>query len=291
MAIVDLGSNTFHLLIATRSEDGVISEEYRLRVFVGLSDGGIKSIKSDRIAFGLETCQDFKRIIDEYEVGSIKLVGTSVLRKASNRMDFIKPCEDIFNREIEIITGNREAELIFKGVSLLDIDLKSSVIMDIGGGSVEFILVIEGKMTWCQSFPIGVGVLFAMFHTQEPISKSNYEGAKDYIRKSLLPLSEVVSGLDVSSLIGASGSFEVVKDIYDGQNDSYGVNKSDVEELIHHLIASDYQKRSEIKGLPQQRVKLIVVAMILIEVALEILEPNELLVSPYAIKEGLISEL
>jgi len=173
---------------------------------------------------------------------------------------------------------------------MLELDLDSAVIMDIGGGSVEFILTEDGGLKWCQSFPIGVGVLFAMFHKEEPISLSNYNAAKSYIKSMLAPLVEVTNQLEVKNLIGASGSFEVIKAIH-GHKDSFAINRSEVEALIALVISSDYGERSNIKGVPSQRVKLIVVAMILVEVALEILDPKDFFVSSYAIKEGLISEL
>ncbi len=293
IGIVDLGSNTFHILISESNTEGSFSEVFRERVFVGLSEGGVDLIKDEKIKLGLEICHHFKLKLEQYEVESFKVVGTAVLRKANNRADFIKPCKSIFGQTIEIIDGDREAELIYKGVKQLGLPMISSVIMDIGGGSVEYICVSHGKMVWSQSFSIGVGILHTMFHKNEPILSIDISRCKKFIIEVLAPLTQFTNNIEIIELIGASGSFEVVKDVYDynHENITYEVAISDLKELAHRIISADYEERIAIKGIPEQRAKLIVVAMILIEVTLEILSPDKLIVSPYAIKEGLLSEL
>lgn len=290
VAVIDLGSNTFHILIS-KVEHGEFSSLYRERVFVGLSEGGIDQIKEERIAIGLDTCQRFYDIMYQYDVSDIRLVGTAVLRKASNRLAFIKPCEDIFGVQLEVIDGLREAELIYKGVQLLGIKKQPYIITDIGGGSVEFILVTENTLKWSASFEIGVGVLHALFHKSEPISQDGIEEAKAFIRKELLPLQKAISGLDIAALVGASGSFEVIKSINGYPEEENQFDLQDVLDLSATLKVKNLEERLAIEGLPKQRAKLIVVALILIEVVAEIVKPSTLIFSPFALKEGILNEI
>lgn len=293
VAIVDLGSNTFHILISELDDQGKLVEVFRERVFVGLSEGGGSTIKPEIVELGLSTCNRFHQSIMSFGVDKVKVVGTAVLRSASNSVEFVAPCEKIFDTHIELIGGDREAELIYKGVSLLGIPMQNSLIMDIGGGSVEFIIVQGRDMVWCRSFPIGVGVLHALFHHNEPILPNSIIKAEGYVRTVLAPLIDALGHYQVNELIGASGSFEVVKDVFDYEHNDlvFEVDIKDLRSLSKKIIGSDYQERLAIDGIPEQRAKLIVVAMILINVTLEIAKPNILTVSPFAIKEGILAEL
>ncbi|HMU04396.1 MAG TPA: hypothetical protein PJ990_12270, partial [Saprospiraceae bacterium] len=165
IAVIDLGSNTFHLLIVKLGDDHTFETTYRERVFTGLSDGGIDIISNEKLAFGLETLRHFKNRLDEYQVIELKVIGTAVLRKASNRQLFIDEANKILNAHINIIDGQKEAEYIYKGIMLLPVlRVGTHLIMDIGGGSTEFILVSDGKKLWSESYTLGVGVLHNLFH-------------------------------------------------------------------------------------------------------------------------------
>ena len=289
-AIVDLGSNTFHLLIS-RLEEGKPITIYRERVFVGLSEGGINRIKDERIAIGLNTCQRFKEIIDQYNVDQIKAVGTAVLRTAENRMDFINPCQQIFGVPVEVINGNREAELIYKGVQLLKIEEQPYLIMDIGGGSVEYVLVNQDQMVWLASFEIGVGILHALFHKTEPIDNNGINALKAYVKNKLLPLNEAIKSYDIKAIVGASGSFEVIKSINGYPEEVNQFEVKDILSLSTSLKSMNLKERLLVEGLPEKRAKLIVVAMLLIELTIELAKPEILLFSPFALKEGILNEL
>ena len=289
-AVIDLGSNTFHLLIS-KLEEGNPNTIYRERVFVGLSEGGINKIKEERIAIGLNTCQRFKEIIEGYSVDQIKVVGTAVLRTAENRMDFINPCNLIFGVPVEVINGKREAELIYKGVQLLKIKEQPYLIMDIGGGSVEYILVNQDKMVWLASFQIGVGILHALFHNTEPINEESIGELKAFVKTKLAPLQDAIHNYDINAIVGASGSFEVIKSI-NGYPDE--INEFEVQDILNlskRLKSMNLEERLLVEGLPEKRAKLIVVAMLLIELTIELANPNILLFSPFALKEGILNEL
>lgn len=294
VAVIDLGSNTFHLLIVEILSDFSFKEVYRHRVFTGLCEGGIDSLLQSSIEFGIETCKEFKSIMDDFGVINSLIAGTAALRTASNNSDFIVPAEQILNKKIEIINGLEEAELIFKGIKQLHAMHDVSLIMDIGGGSTEFILVEHGNIIWKNSYLLGVGVLYKLFHHVEPIGEENEKNLRRYIKSQLKDFNHVLKSIQVNTLIGASGSFEVLESMSGLLTQNHTANEIDVcktDEIIQKIIKANFDERTQMEGLPAERVKYIVVAMVLIDEIVKQVKPKQILVSPYALKEGLIVNL
>ena len=294
-AVIDLGSNTFHLLIVNVTEQGSFETLLRKRVFTGLSDGGVDVIKKEKIISGLETIQDFKKILTTYRGPQLKVIGTAVLRKASNRMEFISPAEDILGTKIDIIDGIREADLIYKGMLLLDgMQTGTHLIMDIGGGSTEFILIKEGKKAWSNSYPLGVGILHELFHKSDPITLSELEALKTYVLETIADMIAHIKEHKPAFLAGASGSFEILQSMSGYEISHHEISHIDVQQFydLHDIIINaDETERAMLQGLPPERIKLIVVGMALKKIIVDLIRPQSILVSPYALKEGVIHEM
>jgi len=294
-AVIDLGSNTFHLLIAEQMLDGSFKTIFRKRVFTILSDGGVDYIKQDRLDFGLETLREFKIILSHHGQVSLRVIGTAVLRKAKNRNIFINEAQNILQTNVEIIDGIKEADYIFRGIMTLPAMRRGThLIMDIGGGSTEFILTRNGIKIWSNSYSMGVGILYEKFHKTEPISKNSIDElsafATDLIQDMLIELQDVT----LDSLTGASGSFEVLQKISLGsvnENDLCTIDLQTFDSIYNTIINSDFNQRSQIKGLPTERVKLIVVGMVLKNTIIKLVQPRTINVSPFALKEGVLSEI
>lgn len=295
IAVIDLGSNTFHLLIVKLGDDHTFETTYRERVFTGLSDGGIDVISNEKLAFGLETLRHFKNRLDEHHVIEVKVIGTAVLRKASNRQIFIDEATKILNTQINIIDGQKEAEYIYKGIMLLPVlRIGTHLIMDIGGGSTEFILVSEGKKLWSESYTLGVGVLHNLFHHDEPIAKSSLLAMKEHVNTTLKDMQGILKNYNIEFLIGASGSFEVLQSMTSKDIDDNSVSAISMEEFeeIYSIIANtNYEERAKLPGLPLERVKLIVVGIALKKIIADLVKPSKIVVSPFALKEGVLSDM
>lgn len=140
-AVIDLGTNTFHLLIADLHADGRIEEVYRERRFVKLASEGIATIGEAPFARGLEALNHYRKILDEYNCANLKAIGTAALRTASNGPEFVRTARETVSIDIQLIPGDEEAQLITKGVLAALPPLNERIlIMDIGGGSTEFII-------------------------------------------------------------------------------------------------------------------------------------------------------
>lgn len=294
IGIIDLGSNTFHLLIVEPLVDGSFKTIHKERTFVGLAENGIEELSQRSIEKGLATLSNFKSILEKFEVKNFKVTGTAALRSANNKDIFIHKAKDQLGFNIEVINGEREADLIYKGVALIHKMEGNYIIMDIGGGSVEFIIVAKGKKYWSKSYNIGVGVLFNRFHKADPIAKKEISELIAFLYSTLTELRNLVHDLKIDAIIGASGSFEVVESMNGKTISPTQISDVSLDEywnVSSLLINSSIEERNKMKGLPSSRIKLIVVAMILIDVVIEMTNPEKISVSPFALKEGLLSEL
>lgn len=294
IAVIDLGTNTFHLVLFKRTGK-MVSEQYRKRHHVFLSQKGIETIAESSIERAKEAIHDFRKTLSTYLPDNTLIVGTEALRVASNGPDLAAFIEETLNAKVEIISGEREAELIAKGVqweSKAPID--NALIMDIGGGSVEFIHIKNQEIKWLDSFPVGVGVLHNKFKHEEPIEDEEVENLEDYLKNNCKSLVDYLASQEINYLIGASGSFELISAIKQGKYPpELTGNEVDIADFwnIHNLILhSSLADRLDMKGLPSQRAKLIVVAFILMGWIIRTMPATKLTISKYAVKEGLVAE-
>ncbi len=290
IAVIDLGSNTFHLLIVEKEND-IFKEIFRKRIFTGLGEGGIDVLRSEAIQRCVDACNIFQKHLNNYDIGKLIITGTAALRTAKNSSEFIKKAETIFNTTIRIIDGQLEARLIFEGVKLLSPMIERTLIMDIGGGSTEFIIVEGGKMLFGDSFKLGVNVLHELFHMEEPISKENCDALQQHVFETTKLFFEQANSSKIKTIIGSSGSFEIFESMSGLPTYKDKVNTiqlKTIQTIIDKIVIANLEERQHMDGLPLQRTKLIVVGMLLVDAILKLVNPNEMHVTPYALKEGVL---
>ena len=288
-AVIDLGSNTFHLLIAQLEADLQFTTVVRKRVFARLARTGIGVISDASVQEGLRILREFKAIIDQHQVSKTKVVGTEMLRLAPNGAEFARQVYEQTGLQIEIISGLQEAEYIYLGVKQLYPN-SSYLIMDIGGGSVEFILVKDGQRTWMSSVPIGIAVLYFQFHLSDPISDQELANLRQFLTEKTVHLAEAVEDEPVEELVGASGVFETFFDIL-GVPSEKEIDTQAIQKRLEQLIKSSYDERMEMDSIPKTRKKMIIVASVLLEFVLKLTSVKRLRYSPNSLKEGLLYSL
>ncbi|MBX0333596.1 phosphatase [Pontibacter sp. HSC-14F20] len=304
LALIDMGTNTFHLLITEVDESGNRTDFVKTKLPVRLGQGGISkgAIAPEAYERALKTLREFRKQIDEYSVETVRAMATSMVRNASNGDDFIK---DIFKEtdiQVEVIDGDREAELIYLGVRSAGVlDEQTALIMDIGGGSVEFILCNNQEVFWKQSFELGAQRLMDKFFTQDPIPVAQVEAEKSYLARMLQPLTEAVARYKPSRLVGASGTFDTLCDIdaLRHGNNSRQLNPpaasslqiADYYKIHQDLLHKTHDERLAIPGMLEMRVDMIVLASILVDFVLETYTLQEIRVSAYALKEGVLQKV
>lgn len=293
-AVIDLGTNTFHLLIVKKS-DSLFKEVYRKRVFVNIAEEGIITLGENCYRRGIDTILEFHTALQKFDVKEVRAFGTAALRTATNGPQF---SNEIIKRTgiiIEIIDGKREAQLISLGTkAIVDMTSGNFLIMDIGGGSVEFILIKDGQDSYVQSFPIGITALYNKHKHNEPISTQETNQINKYLEIILAPLKVQISGIRLDGLVGASGSYEVLEKILSGNINTKTSSRFGIKSIIKEIdkvLKMTYKDRLTDPSIPEQRAKLIVIAFILMKHVLGLSKFNSLIISPFALKEGALIEM
>lgn len=294
LAVIDLGTNTFHLLIVD-TLGGEFTEVYRHREFIYLAEEGIATIGEAALSRAYLCLSVFRERLNEYDVAQVRVTGTAALRTAQNGTAFVAKVQENYGLHIEIIDGKKEAILISKGTALALRDSVSDyLIMDIGGGSVEFIVVDNGEVGFAESYPIGVSVSYQLFDPKDPIQKDEIMDIEKYISHTIDHVKRFLKDKNVKTLVGASGSFEVLQCMLGRGDDLREVSNFDIsafDSWYALIIKSTLDERYKMPNLPPERAKLIVVAAIMMKTVLRECHLDQIAVSPYALKEGLLSEM
>ena len=294
-AVIDLGTNTFHLLIVEAGPSGELLELDRERRFVKLAEEGIHRIGEAAWARGVEAIEHFTAVLRTNQVEKVRAFGTAALRTAANGPDFVREIKARTGIEVTMIPGEEEARLIHLGVmQAVPAFSGRSLIMDIGGGSVEFILADDREVFWAESFPIGVAVLYKDFHRSDPISALEMEAVREHLSNVLVPLREAMQRYPAEVLIGASGTFDVLEDVLAPEKPfpDYGrFPVSGFYPFFRKLLPTTVAGRLALPEVPPERADMIIVALILVEYVLNLAPFREIVVSHYAMKEGMLVEL
>lgn len=302
LAVIDCGTNTFNLLIVDVLPDCSFQKIYSTRIPVKLGEGTINQgyIAATPFLRGLSAIESFEQEIRFHGVKKVKAFATSAIRDAKNGADFVNLVKDKFGILIEVINGDREAGLIAGGVmAAVQPRENRALIMDIGGGSTEFIILEKQKILWKHSFELGVARLLERFKPSDPILQDEVAALFDYLDIRLQPLLMELQSLPCSELIGSSGAFDSLVEIlhYDKQGEAlselkteYSLNMEHYMQLSARLRASTLEQRKHIRGLVAMRVDMIVISCLLIDFVLQKLKIQQFTVSTYSLKEGAVVE-
>lgn len=293
VAIIDLGTNTFNLLVADKSGPHV-TRIFSTKEGVALGLGGINEnkIPADARSRAMQALHNFCATSKEMNADVIYAFGTSALRNASNANELVEQAKKKLNLHIEIISGNREAELIYKGVASGYTFRKEGLIMDIGGGSTEFILAGTQGMITARSFEIGVSRIYQLFEFSDPMNAADCQQVIDYLNQATGSFFDTIR---CTQLIGASGSFETFYKLAfetEFPDDEFvTMEMPDVIRSLNKIIASTQKERDANPLIIPIRKKMAPLAAIKTKWIIEKLNLTELVISPFALKEGVMSEL
>lgn len=293
IAIIDLGTNTFNLLIIDKSINS-FKEVYSTKVGVGLGLGGINEnrIHPDATIRAIETLKRYKDKATDLGVEEIVAFGTSAIRNARNREDFIQQVKSAVGIDVEVVSGEREAELIYKGVTIGLKDSGSFIVMDIGGGSTEFIFGNKHKLHTSASFEIGASRIYQAFDFSDPYTPENCKKIERYLENGVGDFFETIQ---TEQLIGASGSFETFYELL--SNKEYPANeyvylpKTELMAQLERIIYSTKAEREKDDRIIPIRKKMAPIAAVKIQWIIRKLNIQKIIISPYSLKEGVINEV
>ncbi len=299
-AVIDLGTNTFNLLIAETSAPGTFRVLHEERIAVKMGRGGIheKILLPEAMERGLNALSLHEKNILKHGASNVRVIGTSAIRGASNRQEFTEKVRNLFGWEIEVITGEMEAEYIFRGTLHSLPELKEKyLVLDIGGGSNEFILAESDSIVWKKSFNIGIARVLELFAMSDPPTLSEITTVEDWFDSHLMELEEICRLHRPHILVGCSGAFDTLMDILERKEPDATLRKSsffpleDFHRIHYQLTSLNREERSRIQGVDKNRVEMIVIASLFINFILRKLQIKELIHTHFSLKEGVMYEM
>jgi exopolyphosphatase/guanosine-5'-triphosphate,3'-diphosphate pyrophosphatase len=252
VAIIDCGTNTFNLLVKEKVE-GKWKTLFKTKLPVKLGAGGFSEniLMPNRMARGLDALFSYKNVIDSLGVKDVRVFATSAVREASNGNEFVAKVKKHLNFDMEVISGDREAELIFEGVVQTTEEIKEDyLIMDIGGGSTEFIFVRDHKPLWRKSYLLGVSRLHGMLNPASRINQDDVHRLRAHLNNELQDLISFLKENPVRVLVGSSGSFDTLFDMYqfakakDSSKDVSQDSRKDSSKDVSQDSAKGFTERS-----------------------------------------------
>jgi exopolyphosphatase/guanosine-5'-triphosphate,3'-diphosphate pyrophosphatase len=300
-AVIDMGTNTFHLLLV-ELHGKEFKTIYKEKIAVKLGQGGItqNQITPEAEKRALHTLEHFKNLIDGEKIDQIFAFATSAVRNATNGPDFVHKVKEQLGIQIHVISGEEEAQLIYEGIHFSGaLDQRTSLMMDIGGGSVEFIIGNAQEVFWKRSFEIGGQRLLDAFHYHDPILPEEVEKLEQYCGEKLQPLLEAIATYQPNGFVGASGTFDTLIDMHyatmlqcklTGEH-VFELPVNDFYQLFQLLVTKNRAERLLIPGMIAMRVDMIVVASCLIDFILQHVQLESIRCSHYSLKEGAVSRM
>jgi exopolyphosphatase/guanosine-5'-triphosphate,3'-diphosphate pyrophosphatase len=289
IAVIDLGTNTFNLLIADVFEstfEMIHSEKEGVALGMGGINQGI--IAEDAFERGLIAIKRFSDTCTQFQVQTIKAYGTSALRDATNSPHFLSKIKKQTQIDIQIISGELEASLIYAGVKWSYAFNERATIMDIGGGSTEFIVATNQGIERKISLNIGVSRIFQELQLHDPLTSADIQAVENWLEDRSQHFFE---DLQCDVLIGASGSFETFHEMIHKQTFPNGIaaqeiNLHQLNQILDWILASNQQERDAHPFIIPIRRKMAPIAAIKTRWVIQKLNAKRIIVSPCSLKEG-----
>ncbi len=290
--IIDLGSNSFHMLTVTKS-DGSFSvfskSKQKVRLASGLGKDNNLNQKSMEIA--LACLQEFRNELDKIKPTKIIITGTAALRLAKNKQAFITRAENILQYPINLISGIEEAKIIYKGVAFTEKSKQQLLVIDIGGASTELIIGQGNNILKAESLHMGcVTWLNSCFFNQQ-LNPENFSLAIKQAKNVIFPQIQEYKKLSWSFCTGASGTIQAVNEVNTIQKLTTELSLTLLNEIKQQCIACGEIKNLQLVGLKESRKAVFASGLAILIALFECLSIETITPSKGALREGLISIL
>lgn len=306
VGVIDCGSNSFTLVVAELAEEGWV-RAFANSIPVGLGAGGFQSqtIRPDRAARGLDALRVFRETLRNYGVDAVYATGTSALRDARNAQSFVDAARAQCGIPIAVISGRQEAYAIWKGVLLTEPLAmgERGLVMDIGGGSVEFAIwerAEEGPvLRWLESVDAGVVRIKDLAKPTDPLTEAGAGRLTPFLDDVLAPVDAAIAEWRPRVLVGSSGSFDALAALLRrGEPCATGegvharaepIDTTALRAVHRELLDAGLEERLAWKGMPASRAPYLPLSSVLVQRMLGVMgDEVRVARSPYALREGLV---
>jgi len=290
-AVIDIGTNTLLLLIVDDALARVVDLCRFGRLGKGLDASG--RLDAGAIARSLDICREYRRVMDEHGVRAPAVIGTQALREAANAAEFVAPAEQILGAKIEVIEGAREAELAALSVARTFPELGDHIVVDVGGGSTEFIAVVAGKVASAVSVKIGAVRLAERHCKHDPATADELRALEADIDRTLARL-ELPRGVPIVGTAGTATTMAAVKlalAAYDPDAvTGLRISPDSVRELYATLARATTAERKAMAGIEPQRADVIAAGIAIYARAMERTGAPVMIACDRGIRWGLVFE-
>ncbi|MEM6544395.1 MAG: Ppx/GppA phosphatase family protein [Pseudomonadota bacterium] len=293
LAAVDLGSNSFHLILA-RIDHGELKPTQTLSEKVQLGAGLSKGkLTAEAIERGLACLQRFAQLLQSIEPDRLRVVGTNALRRARNRREFTEPARRILGAPVEVIYGREEARLVYLGVAhTLADDARSRLVVDIGGGSTEFAIGQRFEPQKLESLQMGCVAFSKDCFPNARITKSSYGAAYERACVEVSHIGKSFNHKNWAEAVGSSGTLQAIEGILTAQEWASGtITRKGLSRLRKRILRFDHFDDIAIDGLAPARRSVIAAGVAIAEAVFDVLGIEEMRSSPGALREGVIYDL
>jgi exopolyphosphatase / guanosine-5'-triphosphate,3'-diphosphate pyrophosphatase len=312
IAIIDLGTNGFRLYIAEVPAVGRFTIIHRETNDLKIASEGFDRIGDAPFARGLAAMRQFSEHIKRFDVVKVEAFGTAALRLASNGLEFIETVEDETGIKIQLISGDREAELIYKGMRLgfskpiqstnpskhpLSIKPifkgKTPVLMvDVGGGSVEFIIGDAQKVHWSRSFNVGVTILKQNFQPNAQIYPTEITAIEHFLSTTCADLCTAIAQFKPKIPVIACGTFDFLVKILRGYpHENFEFSKQEFYAFYQQLTFLSETELLTTPDIPKEKVEMLAVSFVLMDWIMKLLKADRVISSAFSMKAGILHEM
>ncbi len=300
IAAIDIGTNSVHLIVVKVLEHGnfeiIDREKEVIRLGEGFS-GDIKRLSTDAIERAVNAIGRFKQIADLHNA-KIRAVATSAVRESLNKSEFIEEVRNQTGVEVEVISGQEEARLIYLGIlRAVPVYEKRALCIDIGGGSTELILGINGKIEFSRSIKIGAVRLTQKFFPEGKVTKSAIKECKKWVKGEIFHVTNYASKYGFEICVGSSGTIQSVGYILSEMTNkeitpnrilnNFEFTKDELSKVVDLILgAKTVQERKKIKGMDTKRADIFPAGIIVLQTIFEQLNVNKMIISEYSLREG-----
>jgi exopolyphosphatase/guanosine-5'-triphosphate,3'-diphosphate pyrophosphatase len=297
LAAIDVGSNSLHMIVAQVGVDGAISTLWRAKEMVGLGRMSFPSrrLSAESMDQAMLALRRFQQEAYNRHCEKIIAVATSAVREASNGGDFILRARRELGINVRVVSARDEARLIYLGVRHA-VDLKGGphLIVDIGGGSVEFIVADESKPLLLESRKLGAARMIAQFVKSDPIDAADLERLLKNYDQELSPLVQSIAQLKPVDALGTSGTLENLAALCGSPGDPVGapgiIEAERLSRVVGKLIESRAKDREKLEGLDEQRRDQIIAGALLANEVMRRLGLKQITLCRSALREGILVE-
>jgi exopolyphosphatase / guanosine-5'-triphosphate,3'-diphosphate pyrophosphatase len=300
IAAIDIGTNSFHLIIVEVKKNGGLKLLDRKREFLRLgSELGedLSFISDNEKTKAISVLKNFSNLA-QFHRASIRAVSTSAVREAKNKNEFIKAVLNKTGIKVETIEGTEEAKLIYLGMkNALPLNDKSILGIDIGGGSTEFIYGVNGTAVFAESVKIGAVRLSKKFFPDFIITESSVNDCTEYVENQIKIKNRIRTNIKLDFAVGSSGTIDTICLIKQSQKEAeikprlngYTFNKSEFDEIYSYVMSlKNPDERISVPGIEAKRADIIPAGFIILKKVLEIFKIEKMVLSEYALREGVV---